>query len=109
MANNEYNPVTAADVVAPVADNSVDEAAAKRARDAGVIDPAFVDYEKALENYQGRSDVETLERRRARENGTDFSDASFRRTLEGLEADESGADGGLVTSDKATLKNPTKK
>lgn len=77
--------------------NKVDEDRAKRADEAGVTDPAFVDYEQALENYEGRPDVETLEQRRARESGTSFADASFRREV-------GEADAGVVTSDKAAVK-----
>lgn len=83
----KYEPVTA-DQVADEA--AVDREAAKRAEDAGVVDAAYVDYEKALENYEQRSDVETLEQRRARQNATKFETAKFRR--EGVSA-------GLVTSE----------
>lgn len=77
--------------------NKVDEDRAKRAEDAKVTDPAFVDYEHALENYESRPDVETLEQRRARENGTSYHDASFRREV-------GEADAGVVTSDKVADK-----
>lgn len=88
-----YNPKTAADVVAPHDDKvAADEAAL--AEQEGVVAGAYADYEEALKNYEARSDVETLEARRAREAGTSFSDAAFRR-------DADVADEGLVTT-KAT-------
>lgn len=74
--------------------NKVDEERVARAEEAKVTDPAYVDYEAALENYESRPDVETLEQRRARENGTSFADAAFRRDAE---ADQAG----VVTSAKA--------
>lgn len=76
--------------------NKVDEERAKRAEDAKVSDPAFVDYEHAMENYESRPDVETLANRRARENGTSFADAAFRR--------EAGADSAVVTTDDVAPK-----
>lgn len=60
-------------------ESTVDADAAKAAEKAGVVDAAYVDYEPALKNYEGRKDVETLEDRRARENGTSFSEANFVR------------------------------
>lgn len=77
--------------------NKVDEERLERAEEAKVTDPAYVDYEHALENYESRPDVETLEQRRARENGTSFHDAAFRR-------DATVAEAGVVTSDKAGSK-----
>ena len=77
--------------------NKVDEEAAARAEDAGVKSAEYVDYEAALQNYESRPDVETLEQRRARENGTSFGDAAFRR--------EAGQDQpGVVTSDETDNK-----
>jgi hypothetical protein len=76
--------------------NKVEEESAKRAADAGVKGPEFVDYERAMENYQSRPDVETLEQRLARENGTSFADAAFRR--------EAGADSAVVTTDDVAPK-----
>ena len=104
--DKEYKPVTAQEALAPTVDNTVDEDAAKRAEDAGVIAAAYVDYEKAMENYESRPDVETLEHRRAREAGRSFDEASFRRTVEGVKQGES-SEGGVVTSEKATSKVPT--
>lgn len=95
-AKAEYKPRTAQDAVAPHGPHGVEEAAAKRAKDAGVIDAAFVNYEEALENYQSRPDVETLEDRRRREGGRDFNAASFRREIGGQE------DGGVTTSQDVT-------
>lgn len=92
-AKQEYKPRTANAAVAPHGPHGVEEAAAKRAADAGVRAPEFVNYEEALENYQARPDVETLEDRRAREGGRDFNAASFRRVV--------GEDeGGVTTSDE---------
>lgn len=89
----EYKPRTAQANVAVHGPHGVEEAAAKRAKDAGVSDAAFVNYEEALENYEGRPDVEPLSERRAREGGRDFNAASFRR--------EAGTDeGGVTTSDE---------
>ncbi|AXH49282.1 hypothetical protein HWB76_gp120 [Streptomyces phage Blueeyedbeauty] len=84
-AKRDYKPTTAQDAVAPHGPHGVEEAAAKRAKDAGVIDPAFVNYEEALENYQARPDVEPLDERRAREGGRDFQAAAFRREIGGTD------------------------
>lgn len=75
MANNEYKPVTAQDAIADLGPLSTDVENAKKADDAGVYDAAYVDYEKALKNYESRSDIETLEQRLARENGGTFDAA----------------------------------
>lgn len=75
----DYNPVTAAVALADTATPQNTEAA-ELAEEAGVVNPAHVDYVEALENYESRSDVETLSARRAREQGTSFSDADFVRT-----------------------------
>lgn len=92
-AKTEYKPRTAHDVVA--ANGPVDvEDAKERAAKAGVTDSAFVDYEEALKNYEGRSDIEPLKERRAREGGRDFSDAAFRRQV-------GGKTPGVVTTDTA--------
>jgi len=82
MANEEYRPVTAQDRIAPHLESEVDADAKKRAKDAGVVHAGYVDYEKALKNYEGRSDTESLEARRARDNGVRFDDQSFRRQAE---------------------------
>ncbi|UUG69470.1 hypothetical protein SEA_SHAM_163 [Streptomyces phage Sham] len=84
-AKTDYKPTTAVDAVEPHGPHGVEEAAAKRAKDAGVTDPAFVNYEEALENYQARPDVEPLSERRAREGGRDFNAASFRREVGGTD------------------------
>lgn len=95
-AKAEYKPRTAQAALAPHGPHGVEEAAAKRAEDAGVIDAAFVNYEEALENYQARPDVEPLEDRRRREGGRDFQAAAFRRKLGGNE------EGGVTTSQDVT-------
>lgn len=100
-AKAEYKPRTSVDAVEPHGPHGVEEAAAKRAADAGVRSPEFVNYEEALENYQSRPDVETLEDRRAREGGRDFNAASFRRELGGDE------EGGVTTSDEVAKPAPT--
>jgi hypothetical protein len=61
--------------------NDLDAEAQKRAEDAGVTKPEYVDYDKAIDNYQAREDTEPLEERRARELGADTRDASFRREV----------------------------
>lgn len=96
---NDYKPVTAQDKAETVGARTTDEEK-KFAAENGVVDAAFVDYDKALENYESRSDVETLAERRARENGTAFSEANFRREVGG--ADNTG----VVTTDVATDKEP---
>lgn len=87
----EYKPVTAFDVAD---ENAVDNDAAKRAEEAGVVDAAHIDYVEALENYEARPDVETLAERRARESGVKFEDAQFRREGKGSAA--------VATSDKVS-------
>lgn len=93
----DYKPVTASDVVAPH-ESKVDAEARELAEQEGKLAAAYVDYEKALKNYESRSDVETLEARRARENGTAFSDAAFRREV----AAEDSTEAGVATSTSAT-------
>lgn len=93
----EYKPETAQDVVAPHAAKA-DAEAAELAEQEGVLAAAYVDYEKALKNYESRSDVETLEARRARENGTAFSEANFRREV----GTEDSTEAGVTTSTSAT-------
>ena len=75
-----YTPETAQDVVGEVGGSTVieDEAAAAAAA-ANVSDPAYINYAAKLTNYESRSDVETLARRRAREAGDQFTDADFVR------------------------------
>lgn len=102
-AKADYKPRTAVDAVEPHGPHGVEEAAAKRAADAGVRAPEFVNYEEALENYQARPDVETLEDRRARESGRDFNAASFRREVGGDD------EGGVTTSDEVATPAPTRK
>mgnify|MGYP001583102448 CR=1 FL=1 len=92
-AKKEYNPVTAQAAVAVHGPHGVEEAADERARDAGVVDAAYVDYEEALQNYQDRPDVEPLSERRAREAGRNFDEAAFRRQIGGTD------NSGVTTSD----------
>lgn len=75
----DYVPVTAADRLAGTFAPQVEDGK-ELAEEAGVVNPAHVDYVEALENYESRSDVEPLAARRAREAGTSFSDADFVRT-----------------------------
>ena len=78
---NEYKPVTAQDAIAPFGALSTDAENVKTAEEAGVVDAAYVDYEKALKNYEARSDIETLEQRLARENGRTFEEAKENRAV----------------------------
>lgn len=108
MAKNDekkvsYDGLTASDVLAPNAHNEVDEEAAKRAADAGVVDASYVDYDVALKNYEARSDVETLEQRLAREQGRTFSEAEFVRKGEsGVAAATADAKPSTSSATKAT-------
>lgn len=77
----DYTGLTAADQLAPFQDK-VDGEAKERAREAGVVDVSYVDYEEALEAYEARPDIETLEGRRLREGGVTFSDATYVREAE---------------------------
>lgn len=88
----EYKPVTAAESLAAYNEKATD--AAELREDEGVVHVAYVDYDKALKNYESRSDIETLESRQARENGTKFEANDFQRVV----ADEYG---GVVVPDKA--------
>lgn len=101
-AKQEYKPYTSVDAVEPHGPHGVEEAAAKRAKDAGVTDPAFVNYEEALENYQARPDVEPLSERRAREGGRDFNAASFRREIGGTD------NAGVTTSEDVSTDSEDK-
>jgi len=87
-----------ADKLLAVHVSGLDDENLAAAEDAGVVHPAYVNYEEALDTYQQRNDVETLEARRARESGSKFEDASFRRQLATTD-DE--AQGGVVTSGQA--------
>lgn len=82
--DRKYEPRTAQDVAATVGAVQSDNEKEK-ARKAGVVDAAYIDYEKALENYESRDDVEPLEQRRAREAGTNFHVAKFRRQVGGVD------------------------
>lgn len=95
-AKADYKPRTAQAAVEPHGPHGVEEAAAKRAKDAGVTGPEFVNYAEALENYQARPDVEPLDERRAREGGRDFQAASFRREVGGTD------NSGVTTSEEVT-------
>lgn len=106
-AKADYKPVTAQSAVAVHGPHGVEEAAAKRAKDAGVTDPAFVNYAEALENYQARPDVEPLDERRAREGGRDFQAAAFRREIGGT--DNSGVTTSEDVSTDADKSEPTNK
>lgn len=97
-------PKTAQEAIATHAQNPADVEDRERAKGAGVVDAAFIDYEEALHNYESRDDVETLEARRARSNGTQFGDASFRRTTEGLKEESAG----VVTTDEVRLQHAVK-
>lgn len=70
---------TAQEVVADAGplQNDLDNAAAAAA--AGVKDAAYIDYDVALDNYAARPDIESLERRRARDFPETFADAAFMR------------------------------
>lgn len=82
MAKNDYKPKTAQDAIAEFGPLSTDVENQKKAEEAGVVGVQYVDYEKALENYQSRSDVETLEQRLARESvvSQSFKDGAEVRT-----------------------------
>lgn len=75
----DYKPVTAQVAINETYAKTVDDGA-ELAEEAGVVNSAHVDYDEALKNYESRSDVETLAARRARDNGTSFSDTDFVRT-----------------------------
>ena len=82
---NDYKPVTAQDAIADLGPLATDEENKKKAADAGVVSAAYVDYEKALKNYESRSDIETLEQRLAREIGGSFDTASHVREVKDSE------------------------
>lgn len=50
---------------------------------AGVKDAAFINYDVALDAYASRGDVESLQRKNARDMPADFGAASFMRTDDG--------------------------
>lgn len=118
----DYNPVTAQVAIANTYAKQNDDGK-ELAEEAGVVNPAHVDYVEALENYESRADVETLAARRAREAGTSFSDADFVRTNdpEGVvtatsatskdveEADKAKAEQAKATADAAEKRNEASK
>lgn len=67
-------------------DDSVNEDAAARADAANVRHASFIDYAAGLDNYEARSDVESLAHRRAREAQVDDAETDFVRA-EGYEGD----------------------
>lgn len=84
---DEYKGLTAQEVVAQTGfrDPLAGEGA-RRAEEAGVTKPEYVNYEEALKKYESRPDVESLADRRARENGGTFEAASFRRSVDSYRA-----------------------
>lgn len=88
----DYNPVTASVALRNTYAEAVTDGK-ELADEAGVVNPAHVDYNEALKNYESRDDVETLANRRAREAGTSFSDTDFVRTNDPE---------GVVTASRAT-------
>lgn len=97
-ADVEYKPRTAQAIAATEGAVQGDNEK-KKAADAGVTRVSYIDYEKALENYQSRDDVEPLAQRRAREAGTSFHDAKFRRTVDGVD------NSGVTTTDADKVEN----
>lgn len=93
-AKAEYAPRTAQEIVATVGAVQGDNEKEK-AREAGVVSVEYINYDEALKNYEARADVEPLAERRARENGTSFSEANFRREISAVD------NSGLVTTDTA--------
>lgn len=91
----DYNPVTASVALRNTYAEAVTDDK-ELADEAGVVNPAHVDYNEALKNYESRDDVETLANRRAREAGTSFSDTDFVRTNDPE---------GVVTASRATSKD----
>lgn len=112
----DYNPVTAQQVIGSTFAADVNDGK-ELAEEAGVVNPAHVDYVEALKNYESRSDVETLANRRARDNGTAFSDTDFVRTskTEPVEvsekdvenAEKSKSKAAKAVADKAEEVNPS--
>ena len=77
-----YDPKTAKEVLAASGGGSTvieDEAKAK-ADAANVSSIEYRNYAAAMDNYQKRDDVETLARRRARENGVTFTTTDYVRS-----------------------------
>lgn len=104
----DFEGRTAADALAPNLDGGVDAEAAERAEGAGVVDAAYVDYDAALQNYEARPDIETLDERRARENGGAFRETDFvREGKSGVAA--ATADDEKVSDKKGTSKKPDTK
>lgn len=83
--------VLAAEGAGDEATRVLQEEARARAEGADVTRSEYVNYATAFAAYEARSDVETLEDRRARENGTDATDADFVRSSE--DADVARTDG----------------
>ena len=98
----DYKPETAQDVVEPTS-SKVDAEARELAEQEGVLAAAYSDYEKALKNYESRADIETLEARRARENGVTFDAAAFRREVDSDDSTEAG-----VATSTSTTTEPRK-
>lgn len=85
--DRRYRPVTAADQAAVKADKVAADAATF-AEQEGVSAAAYVDYVPAMENYESRSDVETLAHRRLRDNGGEFRDQWHAVDSDGNHKDE---------------------
>jgi hypothetical protein len=54
------------------------------AANAGVLRASLINYDVALDAYAARKDIEDLAQKNARDNPADFADASFMRTVSGL-------------------------
>lgn len=80
------DPKTAYDTIVEwteEAQNPNDIANRQAAADAGVLNAAYIRYDVALDKYAARDDVESLQRKNARDMPGDFADASFMRTVDG--------------------------
>jgi hypothetical protein len=79
MQPDNREPKTAEEQLEGYGESFTDVENKAAAQAAGVIDAAYIDYDEALDAYQGRDDIEDLDHRRARDFPADFSDADFMR------------------------------
>lgn len=70
-------------------ENDTENAAAAAAH--GVLRASFINYDKALDAYAARDDIEDLAHKNKRDNPQDFADGSFMRTTTGAAGSGSSA------------------
>src|SRR5690349_7838502 len=74
-------PVTARKRIEQFGESEVELEGRARATAEGLKHPAYIDYDVALEAYQSREDIETLQSKQTRNAPADFEAAGYMRAL----------------------------